>query len=270
MYSEEEALDFERKYGEKLKIGSIAWNYYKLGNAGTVLLFLTGGLRRARFGYAILEKLSAEYTLLALDYPPVESIGDFIAAIDGLLASKNIKKVILIGQSYGGIIAQAYMLYRPEKVSRLILSNSGPLQFSIASRFALKVALKVVDFLSEKNAKRLFCKMILQVFPKQDRSQPMAGAVKEIVLGEFKKADVHSHFSVVESLLPVLKDKTYKGTTDIFVLQSEDDRTQSKRDIKKYVALYGEKVQFVSLGNSGHAAMVTDEEAYFDAISKIL
>ncbi|CZQ99585.1 alpha/beta hydrolase fold-1 [Trichococcus palustris] len=166
MYSKEEALGFERKYGKKLKIGSIVWQYYKLGNAGTVLLFLTGGLRRARFGYAILEKLSAEHTVLALDYPPVESIGDFIDAIDGLLASENIKKVILIGQSYGGIIAQAYMLYRPEKLSRLILSNSGPLQFSFVSRFELNLALKVVDILSEKNAKKLFCKMILLVFPK--------------------------------------------------------------------------------------------------------
>ena len=256
--------------GKSIKVGSIVWQYYKLGNSGTVLLFLTGGLRRARFGYAILEKLSAEHTVLALDYPPVESIGDFIAAIDGLLASENIKKVILIGQSYGGIIAQAYMLYRPGKVSRLILSNSGPLQFSFVSRFALKVALKLVDILSEENAKRLFCRMILLVFPKQDRSKPMATTVKGIILAEFKKADVRSHFSVVQSLIPVLKDRSYTGATDIVVLRSEDDRTQSKRDIKKYVALYGEKVQFVSLGNSGHAAMVTDEEAYFNAISKIL
>lgn len=270
MYSEREALGFERNYGEKLKIGNIVWNYYQLGNVGTVLLFLTGGLRRARFGYAILEKLSAEHTVLALDYPPVESIGDFIAAIDGLLASQNINKVMLVGQSYGGIIAQAYMLYRPEKVSKLVLSNSGPLQFSIASRFALKVALQIVDLLSEKNAKKLFCKMILQVFPKQDRSKPMATTVKEIVLAEFKKGDVRSHFSVVQSLIPVLKDRSYTGTTDIFVLRSEDDRTQSKRDIKKYAALYGEKVQHVSLGNSGHVAMITDEEAYFNAISKIL
>jgi pimeloyl-ACP methyl ester carboxylesterase len=51
-------------------------------------------------------------------------LSDWEKQIDALLQHKNIPKCHLIGVSMGGVIAQFYTMNNPEKVCRLILSDT--------------------------------------------------------------------------------------------------------------------------------------------------
>ena len=73
---------FADRHGKQLIVQAVPWRYYRLG-AGPAVLWLTGGLRRAAVASAFLEILAAHHTVIAPDYPPVLTVGDFLAAFDG-------------------------------------------------------------------------------------------------------------------------------------------------------------------------------------------
>ncbi|HCU92514.1 MAG TPA: hypothetical protein DHU96_07125 [Actinobacteria bacterium] len=58
---------FSAGYGKDLTVAGTRWRYYRLG-AGPVVVWLTGGLRRAALGFGFMELLASRYTVLAPDY----------------------------------------------------------------------------------------------------------------------------------------------------------------------------------------------------------
>ncbi len=55
-------------YGRGISSRGASWRYFRLGD-GPAALWLTGGLRRAAFGYRFLERLADGHTVIAPDYP---------------------------------------------------------------------------------------------------------------------------------------------------------------------------------------------------------
>ena len=49
---------FAERYGKHVVVGNVPWFYYRLG-AGTAVLWLTGGLRRAAIASPFLETLDS-------------------------------------------------------------------------------------------------------------------------------------------------------------------------------------------------------------------
>ena len=131
---------FSGRYGKNIIVQNQPWHYYRLGT-GTPILWLTGGLRRAALGFAFMERLARNHTVIAPDYPPVATIGEYIAAFEAILQTEGIETLTLGGQSYGGMLAQAYLAHkgkadvRGRAVERLILSEhwSGRLWESLAA-----------------------------------------------------------------------------------------------------------------------------------------
>ncbi len=109
----ENTQKFEEQHARRLTISGQTWQYYRLGR-GTPILWLTGGLRRAALGYAFLEKLAGRHVVVAPDYSPVSSATEFIQAFDAMLENEKIGRFILAGQSYGSLLAQAYLSERPD------------------------------------------------------------------------------------------------------------------------------------------------------------
>ncbi|MBL7817808.1 MAG: 3-oxoadipate enol-lactonase [Saprospiraceae bacterium] len=54
------------------------------------------------------------------------SIGDYAADVVGLLDALNIKKVVYVGLSIGGIIGQYLAVHHADRLEKLILSNTAP------------------------------------------------------------------------------------------------------------------------------------------------
>src|SRR5512139_2071822 len=90
---------FSDRYGKQVDVNGITWRYYRVG-IGSPVLWLTGGLRRAALGFAFIERLAARHTVIAPDYPPVQTIAAFDAAFDAILKAEGINTFALGGQSY--------------------------------------------------------------------------------------------------------------------------------------------------------------------------
>jgi pimeloyl-ACP methyl ester carboxylesterase len=178
-----------------------------------------------------MERLSLRHTVISFDYPPVKTIDEFNAAIDAILQTEGIHKFSLGGQSYGGLLAQAYLAYRNDSVEQLILSSSGPADYS---------------------------KLWLE-------------AINTVIHNDLSREDVISHFAVAADLIRkgTVNPAAYQNWKGrIIILSAENDPTQSRKDIPRYERLFGRSVKMINMGSMGHTAALFNPEKYVELLEE--
>ncbi len=101
--------------------------HYRLGGSGEkVIVLLVGGLGISDAFHNHFISFAKSFTVLTFDYPAETCRNSILAdGIAELVSTLGFNKVFLVGQSYGGLIAQVITKRHPEKVAGLILSNTG-------------------------------------------------------------------------------------------------------------------------------------------------
>ena len=267
----EQMNNFSDRYGKKILVNNTTWRYYHLGS-GAPILWLTGGLRRAAFGFAFLEKLANRHCVIAPDYRPVQTIDEFIAAFDAILENEGIDSFALAGQSYGGLLAQAYLARKTRAVDRLILSSTGPADYGKAWLPVEYAIIGLARLLPEKKVKNLLVGGILKVMilPEAEWAE-WVEAIHQVMQRELSRADVVSHFTVAADLIRkgIVTSAAYQNWTGrIMILSAENDPTQSKKDIPRYEKLFGRAVEVLNMGNMGHTAALFNPAKYVELLEQ--
>jgi pimeloyl-ACP methyl ester carboxylesterase len=264
---------FTTKYGKAIPIGGTTWRYYCLGS-GSPLLWLTGGLRRSALAFDFLQRLATHHTVIAPDYPPVKTIGEIVDAFDAILESEGIESMAIGAQSYGGMLAQAYLAHRPGVVRRLVLSSTGPADYSCAWLPVESIFIGLARLLPEKTVKNLLASGLLRLItvPEAGRDEWME-AVQAVLQNDLTRQDVVSHFAVAADLIRAQRItpgvfRNWKGR--VVVLSSENDITQSRQDFAHYEKLFGRPVESVNMGRMGHTAVLFDPDKYLKMMEAAL
>jgi pimeloyl-ACP methyl ester carboxylesterase len=268
----EQMSQFSDRFGRTV-VTDTPWRYYVLG-AGAPILWLTGGLRRAALGFAFMERLAERHTVIAPDYPPVQTIEAFLAAFDAILQAEGAETFALGGQSYGGLLAQAYLAHRTNAVERLILSSSGPADYGRAWLPVEYAAIALARILPERTVKNLLAGGLLKAIALPDAARAeWSAAINRVVQNDLSRADVVSHFAVAADLIRkgTVTPAAYRDWSGrAIVLSAENDPTQGKKDIPRYEKLFGRSVQVINMGNSGHVAALFDPTQYVDWLEQAL
>jgi len=268
----EQMRQFSDRFGRTV-VTDTTWRYYALGE-GAPILWLTGGLRRAALGFAFMEKLAERYTVIAPDYPPVWTIEAFLAAFDAILQAEGVETFALGGQSYGGLLAQAYLARRGNAVERLILSSTGPANYGRGWLPVEYVAIALARLLPERTVKNLLIGGLLQAIALPDAaSAEWSAAINRVVQDDLSRADVVSHFAVAADWIRkgIVTPAAYRDWSGrVVVLCAENDPTQSKKDIPRYEKLFGRAVQVINMGDAGHVAALIDPARYVDWLEQAL
>jgi len=264
---------FAERFGKQAVIYNNTWRYYRLG-AGPAILWLTGGLRRAALGFAFMERLAQHYTVIAPDYPPVRSMDEFITAFDTILQVEGVETLTLGGQSYGGMLAQAYLAHNSKVVERLVLSSTGPADFGKAWLPVEYICIALARILPETTVKKLLAGGLLKVItvPASERTE-WQEAIYAIMQNELSRADVISHFAVAADLIRkrMVTPLAFQNWTGrILVLSAQNDITQSKKDIPHYAKLFGRVVEVIDMGDMGHTAALFNPDKYVDLLEQAL
>lgn len=98
------------------------------------LVLLPGALGSLEGSDAVGDRLGADRRVVLIDYRAADRFAPLLARI---LAAADAPRFDLLGQSYGGWIAQCLAARHPEKVRRLVLSHSFALRPGDAWRFRL-------------------------------------------------------------------------------------------------------------------------------------
>ena len=120
-------MKFNTKEGRKL-------TYRKMGT-GPVLVCHPGGPGFSSSYFADLAGLWEKFTLVMLnprgtggsDRPSdrgAYQINDYVADVEELRGHLALEKLLLLGHSHGGVVAQAYAAAYPDRVRRLVLASS--------------------------------------------------------------------------------------------------------------------------------------------------
>lgn len=256
---------FAKQYSRNITVSGTTWQYFRLG-AGTPVLWLTGGLRRAAAGASFLEKLAERHLVIATDHPPVRSITEFNTAFDAILKAEGVESCFLVGQSYGGMLAQAYLAHNPQQVERLILSSSGPADFGKAWLPVESACIALARLLPEQTLKNMLAGGLLKlVNVPEDLQAEWSEAMHHILQDELTRADVVSHFAVAADLIKRGSVRTgafANWTGRIVVLRARNDPTQSEKDLPRYARLFGRPVDVIEMGNMGHAGVLSNPDDF--------
>jgi pimeloyl-ACP methyl ester carboxylesterase len=269
----EQMNHFSERFGKKIIVNNTPWRYYRLG-AGAPIFWLPGGLRRAAFGFAFLERLAAHHTVIAPDYPPVQTNDEYITAFDAILQAEGVDTFALGGQSYGGGLAQVYLTHKVKSVERLILSSTAPGNYPKAALPALNVFITLARFLPEKTLKRLMTRLLLKLItvPEAERVE-WREAINTLMQNDLSRADIVSHFAVAADRIhkDIVKPAAYQNWTGrVIVLSSENDPTQRKNNTPRYEQLFGRAVAVVNMGDLGHTSAFSNPDKYVEFLEQAL
>ena len=260
----EQAARFADDHGRTTTSGGWTWRYYRLGT-GPVVVWLTGGTRRAALGFALLEDLSSDHTVLAPDYPPMRTIDEFVDGLDAIRAAEGVEQCVLVGHSYGGFLAQAYVAARPDVVEELVLSSCGPADYARGWLPVQYLFIGMVRVLPVRWVRRLLMRAVRRVATAPQGELASWQDAFRRTLDDLGRSDIVSHFAVPADamrrrLVTPAAFRAWHGRAARLV--ARNDPTQHPKDHQRLEALLGRPVRLIDLGDRGHTAMLADPSGY--------
>ncbi|MGC9348248.1 MAG: alpha/beta fold hydrolase [Anaerolineae bacterium] len=107
-----------------INVAGVAWEYISCGHGVETLLLLTGGLRVAESAFVLIEQFEDAYRVIAPTYPSVATMDELVDGIAAVLDAEQVTEAFVLGQSYGGSVAQVLAQRYPSRVRRLVLRGS--------------------------------------------------------------------------------------------------------------------------------------------------
>ena len=111
--------------------------YHTVGNDGPVVVCHPGGPGFSSLYFGDLAGLWERFMLVLLNPrgtagssrpadPRAYQIEDYVADVEELRVHLGLEKMLLLGHSHGGVVAQLYAAQHPEKVEKLVLASTLP------------------------------------------------------------------------------------------------------------------------------------------------
>ncbi len=110
---------------EHVYLSETAWSYLSGGQGTETLLILPGGERIGDVAFPLFQQFEQEYRCLYPSYPPFSTMSALVDGLAALLDRLSIEQVILFAASFGGDVGQCFVRKYPDRVSKLILLNTG-------------------------------------------------------------------------------------------------------------------------------------------------
>jgi pimeloyl-ACP methyl ester carboxylesterase len=99
-------------------------DYMTCGQGSKVILTFAGGWGPPQLGYDTILRFEKTNRIVIVDISPFADTESMYHGVDRVLEKENLDRVILLGQSFSGIIAQIYFRARYQKTDGMILTNT--------------------------------------------------------------------------------------------------------------------------------------------------
>lgn len=243
-----------------------SWQYIRAGRGERALLLLPGAFVGAEMWLHLITSLEDRYRILAPDMPSKSlTLAEMNAVFIKLLDSEGVNKVIVIGYSAGGGLAQAFTQSHPERVDALILSHCTPLSSNTAHR--VERLIRVVKLLPVSVIRAIFRRRSKD-YPSTSEWTDFTRAFFAERIGTLDKADLVQFFeSGMETARTFQFDsQSWRGKT--LLLSSKDDATTFKR-LNKMQARYP-ATQMHIFEQGGHHTLLLFPETYNSTLTNFL
>ncbi|MFX1574161.1 MAG: alpha/beta fold hydrolase [Promethearchaeota archaeon] len=135
--------------------------YISCGTGEKTVLTFHGALGNAEGNFQAILFFEKNYRVIAPSITNFESLDEFSEGVNEILKKENVKKFILIGQSFGSFMAQPYFHRNYKNIEALILINSYPPKNEWVKDF--KKSIKVFKFIPAFLLRKLISKKLLKL-----------------------------------------------------------------------------------------------------------
>ncbi len=101
------------------------WTYRTSGSGDRVLVALPGALGGADVYFVMMSELAGNTRVIAVDVPFTSHASEVDDALVEILDREGVRTATFLGASFGGMLIQAFAQTHPERVTGLILSQTG-------------------------------------------------------------------------------------------------------------------------------------------------
>jgi 3-oxoadipate enol-lactonase len=263
--------EFRREHPKRnLSVGSTEWTYRVAGSGTEGLVVLPGALGGSEGIAPLLRRLEDDYRLLFVEYPVVSGLDDMLAGLSEILKREGIGRTALLGGSFGGMVAQAFLLRFPDQTTRVALSATGPPVSRRArtnERF-LRLA-RFIPMAVVRSLLRLGIKKLMKRVPRD----------RELWLRFYSRAIDDLTREGFQTLYRVSIDFD-RGYSDriaalegwpgeMLLVEGSDDRVASKKSRDALKASYP-RAETVTLLGAGHGMSLERPEEWRDAVTSFL
>ena len=271
MNQEERLRAFRASYPNKsLAAAAVEWKYRICGVGTRALLMLPGGELVNDMGFDLVAALAPRFRIVYPAYPRVESLDDLADGIAAILNAENIARTSVLGASFGGAVAQCMIRRHPDRIERLILSNTGvPLAYLVRGR---KIANAVLSSIPWPLLRGLLAKSIIKLLGAPTDELPFwRDYTKELLATQLAKADVMANLRIQYEY-----HLRYRFTPDdlaawpgkIFIIESDNDIFNAER--RKALRETYPQAPVYTFHGAGHAPAFSRAGEYLEVLGRFL
>lgn len=241
-----------------LAVGDLNWNYISLGQGEKTVLFLHGMTGSYDIWWQQILALQADYKVIAVTYPPADSLKLMGEGILAILKAEGISKVHVVGSSLGGYFTQYLVATYPDLIEKAIFANTFPPNKIQAEKN--KTLGKLLPYFPEW-AVMLFLRKSTEtgLYPASGNSELVKAFMFEQSYGMMSKKQFLNRFYCV--IDPFTPPDIENLKTPVLILEADNDplvELELREMLKKTYPTAGVK----TLHAVGHFSYLNEPETY--------
>jgi len=241
---------------QKMKVNEHDWTYFVAGQSDTTVLFLHGMGGSYDIWWQQLNHFRKKYKVISVTYPSIKTLQELSDGLITILEKEKIQKVVVVGSSLGGYLAQYFAVKHPEKVIKVSLGNTfAP---NTENKAKNETLVKVMQWLPEWLViKTIRGKYNKEVIPAAN-NHPVTDAFLNELLGTEVNREIFTnrYYCVVDTFTAKIN-----SNIPIQIIETSNDPLVSKNLREALKANYPQ-AKVVSLGNIGHFGYLNEPGKY--------
>ncbi|MEN8173871.1 MAG: alpha/beta hydrolase, partial [Chloroflexota bacterium] len=245
---------------QSLDVNSTTWEFIAFGEGDGTILFLHGMTGAADIWWQQMDALSADYHVISVTYPPVDSLAEMSRGVLAILEHEGVTQTNIVGSSLGGYLTQYLVAQHPDLIARAVFANTFPPNDLIAEKNA--TIGKALPYLPEWAIMGVLRGSFEgDVYTASGNSELVLAYMLEQSYGRMTKAQVVGRFHcIVDPFVP--PDMDALGIP-VMIIEADNDPLVEKVLREQLKSIYP-SAQVHTLHDLGHFSYLNDPENYTD------
>lgn len=202
---------------QTLDVNGKTWEYLAAGRGADTIVFLHGMTGAADIWWQQIAALEGDYRIIALTYPAEASLAGLEDGLLAVLAAEGVDSFNLVGTSLGGYFAQYLVGRHPERIEKVVFSNTFPPNELILEKNGTIGAL--LPFLPEWLVISVLRGSFADsIYPTAGNDELTLAFLNEIAAGRMRKAQVVARYQCV-----VEEFTAPQPTLPVLIIESDND-----------------------------------------------
>lgn len=245
-----------------LAVNDRDWEYLATGSGEETVLFLHGMTGSYDIWWQQIEALNDKYRIVAVTYPPVDSLAEMEAGVLAILDHEGVTHFHVVGTSLGGYFTQYLVGRYPQRIVTAVLSNTFPPNDLIKEKNGAIGA--AIPYLPEWLVMDVLRGSFeSSIYPASGDDEMTLAFLNEISYGRMRKAQVAGRYKcVIEKFEPPVNT-----AVPLLIIEASNDPLVEEALREQLKSTYP-KAQVVTVDN-GHFPYISRPEFYTQQLEEL-